>query len=623
MPLPTAAYLICTNPRSGSWLLSEGLSATAVAGHPREWFQAEEQRDQAARWGLGPDGGDALGAEYLRRVLDGGTTPNGVFGAKVMYYQMADLPRRVATGDSAYRHGAARFPGSMLPGLRYLWLRRRDAARQAISYARAAQTDVWWQIDGATPAAPRAGVAGRPTFDPHGIARLEREVVQGDALWRRYFGDLGVTPLEVHYEALAADYASEIRRVLAWLGVGDGPATRVRPPRLRRQADELSEEWVRRYAVWKAGRDASADDPAATRQEVRPAMQTPQTPPREVDAEWSRWVAENVLLDKEPGSIVRAMVGSGIDPSAAAAEVDRAIGHPYIKAARQWGGKAAPGSPPSEAEAKLRKRDWVLACLGKLARLSPASAAVPRVRTPSRQAFLDDHYAANRPVVIEGAMDDWPAVDAWTLPELKRRLGDRTIEAQRNRDADPDYERHSARLRHRMPFGEYVDAVANAAGPTNDLYVTANNAGVNRDALRPLWDDVGPLAEYLRADPANPGFFWFGPAGTVTPLHHDLTNNFMAQVVGRKRVLLIPPAELPRLYNDRHCYSQVDPLAPDLGRHPLFADVAVADVVIGPRDLLFLPVGWWHHVRSLDVSITVTFTNFVFDNDFASMYPHG
>jgi hypothetical protein len=37
-------------------------------------------------------------------------------------------------------------------------------------------------------------------------------------------------------------------------------------------------------------------------------------------------------------------------------------------------------------------------------------------------------------------------------------------------------------------------------------------------------------------------------------------------------------------------------------------------------DLLFLLVGWWHHVRGLEVSITMTFTNFVFDYDFHSFY---
>ncbi len=97
----------------------------------------------------------------------------------------------------------------------------------------------------------------------------------------------------------------------------------------------------------------------------------------------------------------------------------------------------------------------------------------------------------------------------------------------------------------------------------------------------------------------------------------------MDQVRGRKRVKLVAPWELPRLYLDRHCYSQFDAEQPDLARFPLLKDVAVVDVVIGPRDLLFLPVGWWHHVRGLDVSITMTFTNFAFDNDFNSFCTRG
>ena len=41
---------------------------------------------------------------------------------------------------------------------------------------------------------------------------------------------------------------------------------------------------------------------------------------------------------------------------------------------------------------------------------------------------------------------------------------------------------------------------------------------------------------------------------------------------------------------------------------------------IAENILLGNPVGWWHYVRGLEVSITMTFTNFVFDNDFYSIY---
>lgn len=128
--------------------------------------------------------------------------------------------------------------------------------------------------------------------------------------------------------------------------------------------------------------------------------------------------------------------------------------------------------------------------------------------------------------------------------------------------------------------------------------------------------------EYLDPRLGDGGvFFWYGPAGTVTSLHHDTSNIFMAQVRGRKRVRLISPTELEFLYNDIGVFSPIDCDNPDLARWPQFAKVEVREVQLAPGDVLFIPVGWWHHVRALDVSITVSFTNFVFPNHYEWSMP--
>ena len=340
--------------------------------------------------------------------------------------------------------------------------------------------------------------------------------------------------------------------------------------------------------------------------------------PVKMDDEWRRWCAENVLRGSTEASMVQAMLNAGVDRNTALAEVRAAANHPYVRAARQLGGVRAPGG--EALEAKIEKRDWVLECYRRSARQASWHGQVPRVPKLSRQQFLDEYYALNRPVVMTGAMDDWPAFKRWTFPELKRRFGERVVSVQANRGSDANYEQNSERLRREMTFGEYVELVE-ASGETNDFYITANNSGANKEALKELWNDIVLFPQYLRDDdPNNRGFFWFGPKGTVTPLHHDLTNNFMAQVRGRKRVRLIAPYELAHVYNNRHCYTQVDLDRIDYDRFPLFRNVTIADVEIGPGDLLFLPVGWWHYVRGLEVSITMTFTNFVFDNDFYSFY---
>lgn len=371
---------------------------------------------------------------------------------------------------------------------------------------------------------------------------------------------------------------------------------------------------------------------AAIQQPMQASVMANEPPLGPVTPEWRRWIAENLLMNRDPQSIVDAMVRDGLDGRGAVQEVRQAMEHPYLLAARQITAGVSPAVAAAQQAVsarsagagdptpKVKKRDWVLECQRRAARQATTFGEVPRVHKPSRTEFLDQFYAQNKPVVITGAMDDWPAMTRWTADYLKTKLADRVVEVQANRNTDANYELNQTKLKQEMTFGQFVD-ITETAGQTNNWYITANNSGKNKEAVKELWDDIILFPDYLRDDdPGNRGFFWFGPAGTVTPLHHDLTNNFMAQVRGRKLVRLIAPHDLASLYNNRHCYSPVNLDAIDLARYPLFANAKVIDIVIGPGDLLFLPVGWWHYVRGLDISITMTFTNFVFDNDFYSFY---
>ena len=232
---------------------------------------------------------------------------------------------------------------------------------------------------------------------------------------------------------------------------------------------------------------------------------------------------------------------------------------------------------------------------------------------------MRDYYTTNRPVIIQGAMDNWDALRKWTPEWLKQQFGERIIQVQSNRNSDRFYEINMEQHRRQMKFREYIDLIMSHES-TNDFYMTANNTYKNRDALKELWDDVDMLPNYLNKESSCKGYFWFGPAGTVTPLHHDLTNNFMAQVYGRKLIKLIPAYHMPNVYNHLHCYSEIDMDNIDYERFPLFKKANIMKLILEPGEVLFLPVGCWHYVRGLDISITMSFTNFQFNNDFSSNY---
>jgi hypothetical protein len=95
----------------------------------------------------------------------------------------------------------------------------------------------------------------------------------------------------------------------------------------------------------------------------------------------------------------------------------------------------------------------------------------------------------------------------------------------------------------------------------------------------------------------------------------------MAQVLGRKRIVLMPACEIAHVYNHEHCFTQVDGRQVDLARYPRMAGVQQLSCTLHPGEVLFLPVGCWHFVEGLDISVTVSFTNFLWDNDFTADYP--
>jgi hypothetical protein len=282
---------------------------------------------------------------------------------------------------------------------------------------------------------------------------------------------------------------------------------------------------------------------------------------------------------------------------------------------------------PSFPEAKY---GWLLDTLEKQRQLSPAASAIFRAEGVTSQAFLDGFYALNRPLIIGGELNDWKAFLSWTPDYLRAKLAGRAVEVQAGRAASDQYERYKDDHARLMPFETFMDRITDhgpdGSGARNDVYLTAYNTRANGEALAPLREDMGVLPKFLQqTDASDGGMLWIGGGGAFTPLHHDLTNNLFVQIVGRKRFVMAPATALPNMYNDLHVFSEIgdvkDPKI-DLARHPKLAKVKFHEFIVNPGDILFIPIGWWHQVTSLDFSVSATYTNFLWPNQGHEGHPN-
>ena len=301
MTRPERSYLVCATPRSGSTLVCQALSETGVAGRPEEYFEAlrhsgrprrpEEYflgvEDQSIRDHLGER---AIGAEqpprsplwsraaydrYLEWAFEAGTTPNGIFGAKLMwgyFGEFVSLLRNVP----AYRDvPLAELLPTVFPKLTFVRVVRANKVRQAVSLWKAVQTATWREDQASAKAASVEDQDSPPyrafieehraqlRFHFKAIDHLLEQLLIEEASWDAFFEHAGIKPVLVLYENFAAAYETSTLRLLERLGLSPPDGFELEP-RMKRQSDRINDDWAQRYSELRLGRDFDLSPVAPT-----------------------------------------------------------------------------------------------------------------------------------------------------------------------------------------------------------------------------------------------------------------------------------------------------------------------------------------------------------------------
>ena len=273
---------------------------------------------------------------------------------------------------------------------------------------------------------------------------------------------------------------------------------------------------------------------------------------------------------------------------------------------------------------------------------NPLCRSIPRIdgATLTYDQFLETYMlspAGASPVIITNAMSAWPAMEKWRDPSyLKRKAASRLVpvETYSEQDATQTYLSDSWEQRV-MSLGAFIEKYIEGSDSSDGDGGEGGQGGRGYLAQHQLFDQIPSLRDdivtppYCHAltatDKAAPALSyggqtrtgsdplvsaWLGPAGTVSPLHNDPYNNILAQVVGRKYLRLYDCRDTAAVYPREGCQcnnSFVDVDQVDVEAFPLFSAAPSWQCILESGEMLFIPRHWWHYVRSLDISFSVSF----------------
>ena len=218
---------------------------------------------------------------------------------------------------------------------------------------------------------------------------------------------------------------------------------------------------------------------------------------------------------------------------------------------------------------------------------------IPKVEGLTKEAFLKDYYRPQKPVVIAGGIEDWPAFTKWNFEYFKEIAGDKTVPLYDDRPVKHDEGFNQPHAE--MKMADYIDLLKKE--PTRYRIF--------------LWNILKEVPQ-LQQDYKMPDFglrimkglpmMFFGGEDSYTFMHYDidLANIFHFHFEGKKECILFGQSENKYLYKVPHSLitrEDIDFNQPDFDKWPALKNANGHIAHLEHGDVLYIPEGYWHYMR--------------------------
>ena len=222
--------------------------------------------------------------------------------------------------------------------------------------------------------------------------------------------------------------------------------------------------------------------------------------------------------------------------------------------------------------------------------LPDTTTSLPTLYNPT---FSEFDSRSQAPLILQGLISMWPSLSKWKCPQFWQKLaGHRWFPVE----FGSSYQDEKWRQDYVM-LNDYLSDFVFNLNPTNIGYIAQHNWAFQLPVLR---DDFSVPDICLLASSGNVlTNFWYGMKDCFSPLHFDEYDNFFCQVVGYKEILLIQ--DIGREVSSNSLNIECSEL------ERLVENTAHSRFIVGPGDVIFIPKGCWHQVRSVTFSISISF----------------
>ncbi|XP_061548364.1 tRNA wybutosine-synthesizing protein 5 isoform X1 [Phycodurus eques] len=244
---------------------------------------------------------------------------------------------------------------------------------------------------------------------------------------------------------------------------------------------------------------------------------------------------------------------------------------------------------------------------------------VPVFTEVNRDVFLREIYPRRKPAVLRGVCLG-PCVDKWTVDYLAQKGGTKEVKIHVSSVPQMNFLQKNFVYR-TLPFDEFVKRTSEEKHADfflcehESYYLRSLGEDVRKEPAD-LWKQFPELAEDFHI----PHFFepgqFFSSVFRISSCrlqlwtHYDhqtfqVMDNLLAQVTGRKRVVLYSPQDALHLYltGDKSEVLEID--SPDVNSYPEFVKAVRYECVLEPGDLLFIPALWFHNTLALQFGVGV------------------